>query len=505
MCDLFQANPWKPLLCTNCHQNRSGHQITENKCEHLSSKKIIDMPSSSSSMHLYEEIMAQYFTINTSDIDTIQTTSVIERLSTPDDGEDSFSDEEQELIKPSTIEFIPNQSMINTQGIVLMGPDLQAKQITITKKSKKINLLKKSKSNADECLKKTDMNDNNISKLWWFKVKKTNTCSVNQPDLISETNKSNISSPTLSSQNQHQRVRVLPEINKLTLNEALNIARRQHLLPNRESKLTNINKSLNNHVISTGQAAYGSSIASTTSSSTQSSTDYDTCVLNNSTKEESTYLTAISPINPNLSLVTMLDKTNQLTIVRLTFDLHTILDEYKHNLPVARFQPLKSFLFQHQSTKILSIEGIYFVLLQILDNVSTHSITTFDHFLIAYQSIIPIIVTTTTSTSSSDTNEQESIEEFMKNLINKLFDPSSLPIFNDLSTLEDIASRYLSNHVLQLPDINMDISMQRVKLLDLFWNKIPSFRQIQINEENERFFFALYHFMRHLCRSDNFI
>ena len=222
MCDLFQANPWKPLLCTNCHQNRSGHRMTETQCEHNhSQEKSIDMPSSSSSMHLYEEIMAQYFTVNSSNIETIQSTSMIEPLSTTNDDDDdededdSFSDEEQNLVKPPTIEFIPNQSMINTQGIVLMGPDLQTKQVTLTKKSKKINLLKKSKSNADECLKKTDINDTYTSKLWWFKVKKTNTSSGNQPDLINGTNRSTV----CSSPNQQQRVRVLPEINKLTLSE----------------------------------------------------------------------------------------------------------------------------------------------------------------------------------------------------------------------------------------------------------------------------------------------
>jgi hypothetical protein len=174
MCDLFQANPWKPLLCTNCHQNRSGHkqiEINDNKKnEHLSS----------SSMHLYEEIMAQYFTVSPIDINPIVNENDI-----VDD--DSFSDEEQDLIKPSAIEFIQNQSMINTQGIVLIGPDLRPKEI-ITKKSKKISLLKKSKSNADECLKKTDMIDTTTSKLWWFKVKKANTTPVVQ----AESTKSNV-------------------------------------------------------------------------------------------------------------------------------------------------------------------------------------------------------------------------------------------------------------------------------------------------------------------------
>lgn len=178
MCDLFQANPWKPLLCTNCHQNRSGHQNID-KCEHSSSTTL---PPSTSSMHLYEEIMAQYFTTN---ITSNQTNLVV------DDDVDSFSDEEegQDLTKTSAIEFIQNQSMINTQGIILMGPDLRPKEI-LTKKSKKINLLKKSKSNADECLKKSDIIENNSSKLWWFKVKKANGSPPIIPPI--ESNKSNV-------------------------------------------------------------------------------------------------------------------------------------------------------------------------------------------------------------------------------------------------------------------------------------------------------------------------
>jgi hypothetical protein len=178
MCDLFQANPWKPLLCTNCHQNRSGHHNLE-QCDHTST----NLPSSNSSMHLYEEIMAQYFTTNMDIIPTI--TNENENI---DNDEDSFSDEEQDLIKPISIEFIQNQSMVNTQGIVLMGPDLQSKQVE-TKKPKKINLLKKSKSNADDCLKKAEMIENSSSKLWWFKVKKANGSPVIQTEL---TNKPNV-------------------------------------------------------------------------------------------------------------------------------------------------------------------------------------------------------------------------------------------------------------------------------------------------------------------------
>ncbi|CAF3333269.1 unnamed protein product [Rotaria sp. Silwood1] len=526
MCDLFQANPWKPLLCTNCHQNRSGHQIidiNENKCEHLISNKSNDLPSSSSTMHLYEEIMAQYFTINTTDRNTLQSTSVIECLPTSnennninnnndDDDDDSFTDEEQDLIKQTTpIEFIQNQSMINTQGIVLIGPDLRTKQIT-TKKQKKINLLKKSKSNADECLKKTDITDTNnnnhntISKLWWFKVKKSNPSPIVSNESTTESNKSNISSPILNNQNPQPRIRVLPEINKLTLNEALNIARRQHSLSNRESKLTINNKPYHFPTISTVQSNYGSSIASTTSSSTQSSNEYDSNLLNNSTMKESTYLTAVSPIEKNLSQVTIFDKTIKLTIERITSDLRIIIDEYKHNLPVARFQTLKSFLHQHQLSKILTNESIYFLLLQILDEFShnsTHTIITFDHFLIASHSTIPIIVTTT----SSVINEYETIEQFIKNLANKLFDSSALPIFNNLSTFENISYRYLSNQIFQFPNIDIDnnLSMQRIKLLNLFWNKIQSLRHIQINEDNERVIFALYYLMKYICQSDDLI
>ncbi|CAF0895961.1 unnamed protein product [Rotaria sordida] len=526
MCDLFQANPWKPLLCTNCHQNRSGHQIiniNENKCEHIISNKSNDLPSSSSSMHLYEEIMAQYFTINTTNINnTLQSTSVIECLPTSienniddDDDVDSFSDEEQDLIKQTTttttttpIEFIQNQSMINTQGIVLIGPDIRTKQIT-TKKQKKLNLLKKSKSNADECLKKTDIidnNNNNSSKSWWFKVKKTNPSPNIQNDSTIESNKSNISSPILNNQNQQPRIRVLPEINKLTLNEALNIARRQHSLANRESKLTIHNKPYHFPTISTVQSNYGSSIASTTSSSTQSSNEYDSNLVNNSTIRESTYLTAISPIEKNSSKITIFDKTIKLTIERITNDLRIIIDEYKHNLPVARFQTLKSFLHQHQSSKILSNESIYFLILQILDEFShnsTHTIITFDHFLVASHSTIPIIVTTT----SSVINEYESIEQFIKNLANKLFDSSSLPIFNNLSTFENISYRYLSNQIFQFSNIDIDnnITIQRIKLLNVFWNKIQSLRNIQINEDNERFIFALYYLMKYICQSDDSI
>lgn len=194
MCDLFQANPWKPLLCTNCHQNRSGHTMIDRKCEHVTEEKSNDIPTSSSTMHLYEEIMAQYFTINTTDDQSLQTTSVIEQLPTSneniinDDDEDSFSDEEQDLRRQSVVEFVPNQSMVNTQGIVLIGPDLRTKQVT-TKKSKKINLLRKRKSNADECLKKSDIMENSTTKLWWFRVKKNNT-SQNEP--TNEPIKSNV-------------------------------------------------------------------------------------------------------------------------------------------------------------------------------------------------------------------------------------------------------------------------------------------------------------------------
>ena len=196
MCDLFQANPWKPLLCTNCHQNRSGHEnfsVHGGACEHRSPRRTSDMPSSSSSMHLYEEIMAQYFTINSTDEEPLPAVPSVERIPTPsenDPEEDSFSDEEQELTKPVTVEFIQNQSMINTNGIVLMGPELPAKETT--KKSKKIHLLRKSKSNADDCLKKTDIIDGSTTKSWWFKAKKS--IAPLEPTL--ESNKSTVGQET---------------------------------------------------------------------------------------------------------------------------------------------------------------------------------------------------------------------------------------------------------------------------------------------------------------------
>ncbi|CAF4164624.1 unnamed protein product [Rotaria socialis] len=493
MCDLFQANPWKPLLCTNCHQNRSGHEkftSNETKCEHLQSEKKPALPSSSSSMHLYEEIMAQYFTINTTDVNTLQSTSVIDRIPTPieneiDDDEDSFSDEEQDFNKTSAIEFVQNQSMISTQGIVLIGPDIRAKPSP-----------------------KTDIIDNNnTSRLWWFRTKKANPSPVVQNESINDLNKSNISSPILNSQNHQPRIRVLPEMNKLTLSEALSIARRQHALPGREKKLTINTKPYNIPPVLNGQSNYGSSIASTTSSSTHSSNEYDSNLVNNLTTSEPTYLTAVSPIEKNPSQVTIFDKTIKLTIERITHDLRIVIDEYKHNLPVARFQTLKSFLYQHQLSKTASNESIYVLLLQILDEFShdsTQTMTTFDHFLIVSHSTMPIIVTTT----STVINEQESIEQFIKNLAAKLFDSSSLPIFNDLVTFENISYRYLSNQIFQFSNTDIDnnnLSTQRIKLLNLFWNKIQSLRHIQINEENERWIFALYFLMKHISQSDNLI
>lgn len=116
---------------------------------------------------------------------------------------------------------------------------------------------------------------------------------------------------------------------------------------------------------------------------------------------------------------------------------------------------------------------------------------------------MPIIVTTT----STVTNENEPIEQFIKNLANKLFDSSSLPAFNDLATFEIISYRYLSNQIFQLSDTDTEnnLSTQRIKILHLFWHKIQSLRHIQINEENERWIFALYFLMRYISQSDNLL
>ena len=554
MCDLFQANPWKPLLCANCHQNRSGHRpmsLNRTECNHST-----DLTSSSSTMHLYEEIMAQYFTINSPDVASSPVTQSVERLPTPTDHneleEDSFSDEEQELIKPPTIEFITNQSMINTQGIVLMGPELRAKEIP--KKSKKLHLLRKSKSNADECLKKTDIVDGNPSKLWWFKAKKALATPHGPAEPTTEANKSNVSirtnarfddlnerfvifqasSPILTTPNQLPRIRVLPEINKLTLSEgmslsssypdislndgcvpfrlllALNIARRQHSTSNREPRLPIYPKTCRSAALPTGQSNYGSSIASTTSSSTQSSSEYESSSLNAlpTTATETTYLVATTPLENNLSLNTLLDTTNRVTLERITADLRLIIDEYKRNLPVARFQTLKSFLHQHQASKLLSNEGIYFLLLQLIHECPSQPsspmvMNTFDHFLIAQHSTLPIVVTTTAG--ASNIAEEKSMEQFIQELAHQLLDGSPLPPFHDLSTLETICCRYLSNHVLQFSTIDLDdcATRQRVQLLHLFWNRIQSVRNLQITEENERLLLVLYYLMRRLTQSDS--
>ena len=262
---------------------------------------------------------------------------------------------------------------------------------------------------------------------------------------------------------------------------ALNITRRQQSLPSYEPKvLPPINKPILFPIVSN----YGSSIASTASSSTQSSAEYESNLLT-----ESTYLTAISPVEKHPP--STFDKTIKLTIERLTMDLRLTIDEYKQNLPVARFQTLKSFFNQDHSKKILSQEAIYFLLLQILDQ-SNSSITS-EQFLIAYHSTIPIIVTTNPSSIS---NEEESLEEFVKNLARKFSDVSLLPIFNDLSTLETMAYRFLCNQI--LPDMDKNLSMQHVQILEFFWKEIPSVRDIHITEDNERNLFMLYYLMRYI-------
>lgn len=262
---------------------------------------------------------------------------------------------------------------------------------------------------------------------------------------------------------------------------ALNITRRQQSLPAREPKLLPpITKPTGFPVVSN----YGSSIASTGSSSTQSSTEYESNLLN-----QSTYLTAISPVEKHPP--STFDKTIKLTIERLTSDLRLVIDEYKKNLPVARFQTLKSFFNQDHYKKILSQEAIYFLLLQILDQ--SHSCITSEQLLIACHSTIPMIVTTN---PSSINNEEESLEEFVKNLARKFSDASLLPIFNDLSTLETMAYHFLCNQI--LPDMDKNLSMQHIQILELFWKEIPSVRDIQITEDNERNLFMLYYLMRYI-------
>jgi len=474
MCDLFQANPWKPLLCTNCHQNRSGHTNISN-CEHATN----ELPSSTSSMHLYEEIMAQYFTTNVEPLPTILTEDEDDDVSFSDEEEQQQQPQQIEIEKTNSIEFIQNQSMINTQGIVLMGPDLPIKEDS-GKKIRKINLLRKTKSNASECLKKTEINESNLSKLRWFKTKKNN-------ELPNEVIEKPNSSPII------QKVRVLPEISKLTLNEALNIARRQHSSSRSEVKpLTSI---VNSH--------YGSSITSSTSSSTQSSGEYEP----NPVQEESTYLTAISPVEKELPSMNLYDQTIKLLIENLTSDLRIIIDEYKQNLPVARFQTFKSFLNQDQSIEHLSTESSYFILLQILDESSRQSISiqTFDHFLITNHSIIPILVPTTTTTIVSNRNSDESMDDYLKVLARKFFHPTALPNFTNISTFENLSFRFLFAQLFSYSsnDFEQNQTFQRVRLLNLFSNKIQSIRQLQINDDNQRLIFTIYYLMHFLSQSDH--
>jgi hypothetical protein len=202
-----------------------------------------------------------------------------------------------------------------------------------------------------------------------------------------------------------------------------------------------------------------------------------------------------------LSLSTCLDNVNRLTLERLAADLCFILDEYKHNLPVARFQTLKSLLYQHQTARIFTDDGIYFLLLQILSQCSSLSpmmMPTFDQILIAHYSTLPILVRTSTV---SNTVDQQSI----KTLAENLFDSSSLPIFHDLASLETISCRYLANHVLQfaMSDLDDSLPMQRVKLLELFWSRIPSLRHLQITDDNECFLFLVYYLMRRVTHADS--
>jgi hypothetical protein len=180
-------------------------------------------------------------------------------------------------------------------------------------------------------------------------------------------------------------------------------------------------------------------------------------------------------LESNLSLHALLDTTNRVTLERITADLRQIIAEYKHNLPVARFQTLKSFLHQHQASKLLSNEGIYFLLLQLIHECSSRPsssivMNTFDHFLIAHHSTLPIVVTTT---AASIIAEDKSMQQFIQELAHQLLDGLPVPPFHDLSTLETICCRYLSNHVLQFSTTDLDdcVARQRVQLLHLFWNR----------------------------------
>ena len=246
---------------------------------------------------------------------------------------------------------------------------------------------------------------------------------------------------------------------------ALNIARRQHGT----------------------QSKY---IANSSASSTQSSNEYE------SQSFSTTYLVATVQENFQEDFI---DKVHRLTFERLTLDLHRILDEYKNNLPVAHFQTFKSFLHQNQTSKNFSNESRYFLLLQLIQNCFKNQQNSFDQYLVGQHSKnLPILIMTNVCLMNNE--ENQSAEPFLRQLVQQLFDSTSSPMFADLCALETISCRILIKTILPLSNINLDqsISVQRVQLIELFWNQIPSLRSIQINEDNEEKLFLLYHLMKRL-------
>lgn len=235
------------------------------------------------------------------------------------------------------------------------------------------------------------------------------------------------------------------------------------------------------------QSTYGSSIDSTTSSSsTHSSNEYET------NGNETTYLVATVPQENHSTPSINFDSILRSTLERLTFDLGRIIDEYKKHLPVAQFQTFKSLFQQHQSTKIFSTDSICFLLLQLIGELTTNSnSSTFENFLVAHHSTLPILVKTTGTTMN---NDDRSIEQIIRDFAQPISSSS------DLTIIENLCLRTLTTQFLQYSstDFDQNLSTQRMKILDLFWTYVPSVRLVQINEANEHILFLLYYQMHRL-------
>ncbi|CAF1067496.1 unnamed protein product [Didymodactylos carnosus] len=452
-----------------------------------------------------------------------------------DESEDTFSDDDEIVLKPIAAEYPTNRE------IVIEGPTLGA---SIVQKKKKV---KKSNSTANN----HERGENNSLKTWFnaLKLKKslntTTNGSTNQKNTSAvvenkseegstkavicpqETNLNGSSSPsnnlTANTEFQTYRVRVLPELRKLTASEALNIARRQHhSLYQQDSPKPVLLKKLTQH----SSVNYSSSISSTSSSSTQSSsssTDYESLRAN-----ENTYLLP-TLVNKNShdppALIHYLDNVNKLTIEQIVNELKIILHDYKLNLPVIEFQTLKSYL--QPSSKInREYQSRYIILLQIVHEfrifLSYHSNRTvdstfFDEFLLSLlvaQHSIPIVVCSKLLKQKPYHSQIQTIitkdvslfiKEFDSKIINYIFDKNefvqqSSDINQFLFNIENQCCQCLYEYLIQSMNDVTTIDKtnpiaQRAYLLNLYFRKIKTFHTFKINENNENDIIILYYVM----------